>query len=156
MNPDRLALSRREGPKPKTTRPSHEHPMPHAQQSQNAPPELQEALVERIGALDGITIGKSLVSVPGSRVFHLNETLARGPAEAFQRGTEFAHIHPAHDGSLHVTLPPDVRQAVLKAGWGEPHPVSGTLMIYGPRTEAELEIVWRIVKLSYDYAANAF
>ncbi len=94
------------------------------------------------------------MSVPGSRAFHLDETLVGGPAEAFQRGREFAHIHPAHDGSLHVTLPPDVRQAVLENGWGESHPVSGTLMIYGPRNAAELEVVWRIVKLSYEYAAN--
>lgn len=155
MNSNRLDLPQRAGPKPETTRPTREHPMPHAQRSQNAPTQLQEALFERVRALRGVSVGKSLVSVPGSRAFHLDETLARGPAEAFQKGREFAHMHPAHDGSLHVTLPPDMRRAVLEAGWGEPHPVSGTLMIYGPRTAAELEIVWDIVKLSYAYAANA-
>jgi Family of unknown function (DUF5519) len=147
-------IPRRSGEKPHTTRPTRENPFPHAQQSQNSPPELQEALFERTRALRGVAVGKSLVSVPGARAFHLDKALAGGPAEAFQRGTEFAHLHSAHDGSLHLTLPADARRAVLEAGWGEPHPISGTLLVYGPRDAAELEVVWSIVKRSYDYAVG--
>jgi phospholipase/carboxylesterase len=115
---------------------------------------MQEALFHRAAALPGVTVGDSLVSVPGARAFHLDPALARGPARAFQRGREFAHIHPVHDGSLHATLPPDVYQEVLDKGWGEPHPVSGTLMLWGPRNEEELETVWTLVRASYAYATG--
>ena len=148
----RLELPQRTGPKPETTRPSRERPEPHKQISQTAPVDMQEKLFIRAQALPGVTVGKSLVSVPGARAFHLDEALARGPAEAFQKGREFAHIHPAHDGSLHMTLPPAVYRDVLAKGWGEPHPISGTMMVWGPRNEEELEAVWSLVRASYDYA----
>jgi Family of unknown function (DUF5519) len=145
-------LPPRSGPKPETTRPSRNHPTPHKQISQNAPPDMQEKLFALASSLAGVSVGDSLVSVPGARAFHLDETLARGPREAFQRGREFAHLHPVHDGSLHLTLPPDIYQEVLAKGWGEPHPVSGTMMIWGPRDPQELEVIWRLVQASYAYA----
>lgn len=149
----RIELEPRVGPKPETTKPKRDAPpIPHSQISQNAPLEWQEALFERIRALPGVSVGKSLVSVPGARAFHLDEAFARGPKDAFQRGREFAHIHPAHDGSLHVALPGEVYDAVLESGWGEPHPISGTMMVFGPRDAEELEIVFRVVKASCDYA----
>lgn len=147
-------LPQRSGPKPDTTHPSRERPEPHKQISQMAPPHMQEQLFMRAQALAGVSVGKSLVSVPGARAFHLDEALARGPAGAFQRGREFAHIHPAHDGSLHMTLPPDLYEEVLAKGWGEPHPVSGTMMVWGPRNEEELEVIWNLVRASYRYATG--
>lgn len=110
----------------------------------------------RAKSLVGVSVGKSLVSVPGARAFHLNEALARGPKGAFQRGREFAHVHPAHDGSLHVTLPPEIYEEVLAKGWGEPHPVSGTMMIWGPRNEEELDVIWNLVHASYEYATGHY
>jgi hypothetical protein len=92
------------------------------------------------------------VSVPGARAFHLVEGVGSGPPQAFQRGREFAHLHPAFDGSLHLTLPQDVYDQVQARGWGEPHPLSGTMMVFGPRDEEELEVVWAILKESYAYA----
>ncbi len=148
-----MELEPRVGPKPETTTPKRaEPPTPHSQISQNAPREWQEALFERIRALPGVSVGKSLVSVPGARAFHLDDALARGPEDAFQRGREFAHIHPTHDGSLHVALPDNVYNEVLARGWGEPHPISGTMMVFGSRNAEELEIVFGIVRASYDYA----
>jgi hypothetical protein len=152
----RFELPQRSGPKPDTTRPSLERPEPHKQISQTAPPPMQEQLFMRAQSLAGVTVGKSLVSVSGARAFHLDEALARGPRAAFQRGREFAHIHPAHDGSLHMTLPPDVYDDVLAKGWGEPHPVSGTMMVWGPRNEEELEVVWNLVRTSYAYATGEY
>jgi hypothetical protein len=149
-------LPPRRGPRPETTHPSREQPGPHKQISQNAPPEWQEALFERVQALPGVVIRNSCISVPGARAFHLDEVMARGPKEAFQCQREFAHLHPAHDGSLHAALPPEVYQAVQARGWGEPHPVSGTMMVFGPRDEAELETVLRIVSASYSYATGAW
>ena len=149
-------LPQRSGQKPDTTRPSLDRPEPHKQISQNAPPDMQEKLFMRARSLPGVTVGKSLVSVPGARAFHLDEALARGSKKAFQRGREFAHIHPAHDGSLHMTLPPAWYEDVLAKGWGEPHPVSGTMMVWGPRNEKELEVVWHLVRVSYAYATGEY
>src|ERR671924_83721 len=93
----------REGPSPEVA-----GPMPHSQATQNAPRELQEQVVQAALSLPGVSEADSLVSVPGARAFVLDEQLARGPDEAFQAGREFAHVHPAHDGSLHMTLPEPV------------------------------------------------
>lgn len=128
--------------------------MPHAQASQQAPPALQDALAERALALPGVSEAPSRVSVPGARAFVLDEEAAAGPPEAFQAGREFAHLHPPHDGSLHMTLPAELAAEVYDRGWGEPHPVSGTPLIFGPRDEKELEVVWRLLRASYQFAAG--
>jgi hypothetical protein len=154
MTQHAFELPTRPGPKPDTTRPSRTRPSPHQQISQNAPLEMQEELLMRARSLVGVHVGRSLVSVPGARAFHLDEALARGPDNAFQRGREFAHLHPAHDGSLHLTLPPEIYQEVLAKGWGEPHPVSGTMMVWGPRDREELDVIWSLVRASYEYATG--
>ncbi len=148
-NPD---LPRREGPAPLTTRPSAENAFPHQQLTQTAPVELQERLLRRAVSLPGITVRDSCVSVPGARAFHLDEELARGPDAAFQCAREFAHLHPPGDGSMHLTLPAAVYANVKGAGWGDPHPISGTMLLFGPRDELELETVWQILLVSYRYA----
>ena len=141
-------MPRRQGPPPEVI-----GPRPHAQRSQNAPVALQEELVRRALELPGVSGAESRVSVPGARAFVLDEASARGPREAFQAGHEFAHIHPLEDGSLHMTLPDDVAEAAYAAGWGEPHPISGTPLIFGPRDQAELEAVWDLLRRSYEYAS---
>lgn len=140
-------LPRRSGEPPEVA-----GPRPHSQRSQNSPPRLQEELARRALALPGVHEAESGVSVPGARAFVLDESEARGPADAFQVGREFAHLHPPEDGSLHMTLPAQIAQAAYASGWGEPHPVSGTPLIFGPRDEEELEVVWRLMRASYDYA----
>jgi len=94
----------------------------------------------------------SLVSVPGALAFVLDEDSAGGPPEAFQAGREFAHLHPPHDGSLHMTLPPEIAREAYERGWGEPHPYSGTPLIFGPRDHEELDVVWRLLQASYAFA----
>lgn len=143
-------LPERNGPRPRTN-----PAMPHQQLDQVAPQELPEALFARCNELPGVVVGRSHVSVPGARAFHLDPA-AGGSAEAFMRGTEFAHLHPPDDGSLHLVLTEDHAQAVIEAGWGEFHPLvelgvmpPTTVMIYGPRDEEELEVVWNIVQASY-------
>jgi hypothetical protein len=143
-------MPRREGPPPEVI-----GPRPHAQRSQNAPAVLQEELARRALELSGVGEADSRVSVPGARAFVLDEASARGPREAFQAGHEFAHIHPSEDGSLHMTLPDHLAEAAYAAGWGEPHPISGTPLIFGPRDEAELEIVWGLLRSSYEYASTS-
>jgi phospholipase/carboxylesterase len=68
--------------------------------------------------------------------------------------TEFAHLHPPHDGSLHLTLPDSVYAQVLERGWGDPHPISGTMMLFGPRDSEELEVAWSVVLASYRFATG--
>lgn len=147
-------LPRRAGERPLISQPAHDLPIPHQQLSQNAPVPLQEELVRRAAALPGVRLGDSLVSVPGARGFHLDEHHAKGPRAAFQADTEFAHVHPPYDGSLHLTLPPHVFMEVLEAGWGEPHPLSGTMMVFGPRDDEELEVVWDLVQRSHAWASG--
>ena len=144
-----IPLPNREGPPPEVI-----GPRPHAQRSQNAPSALQEELVRRALELPGVSEAESGVSVPGARAFVLDERRTRGPEEAFQVGREFAHIHPPEDGSLHMTLPDEVAEAAFAGGWGEPHPISGTPLIFGPRDEAELEVVWGLLRSSYGFASG--
>lgn len=149
-----LSWPMRPGPRPRTTTVN-----PHEQMDQNAPPSLQDELVRRVLALPGVTLGESWISVPGARAFLLDASLAKGHAEAFfGPTTEFAHIHPAYDGSLHAKLSAPDAEQVMAAGWGEPHPMAArqgppinNVMLYGPRDEAELATVFAIVRRSYDF-----
>jgi phospholipase/carboxylesterase len=144
-----LATKRR-GPRPRTT-PTN----PHTQLDQNAPVELQEALFARASALAGVVVGESHVSVPGARAFHLPGCRAPAPA-GFMLEREFAHLHPARDGSLHLSLPPAIVDAVIDNGWAERHPLAGKhglpnniVMVYGPRDAAELQVVDALVRASH-------
>jgi phospholipase/carboxylesterase len=87
-----------------------------------------------------------------------------GPEDAFlvpQVG-EFAHLHPPYDGSLHLALPPALAADVLAKQWGVAHPLAGLrvtpgmVMVFGPRDEAELEVVAAIVATSHAWATGAF
>lgn len=147
-----FSLPARSGDRPRTTAPTRDHPFPHQQIDQRAPEHLQEELFQRAIRLPGVRVGRSLVSLPESRAFHLEADAVGGPRTAFQRGTEFAHIHTDNDGSLHLTLPPALYEEVLATGWGEPHPVSGTMMLFGPRDAGEVEVAWTILEASWRWA----
>ena len=73
---------------------------------------------------------------------------------------EFAHLHPAYDGSLHLVLPQDLAADVTAKGWGRPHMWAGTrlspafMMVHGPRDEDELATVVGIVAASHAYASG--
>jgi len=148
-------LPPRAGPPPET-----HNEMPHQQLSQNASPEMQEALFERAAGLPGVVVGPSRVSVPGARAFVLEQASALGPAESFMAGgIEFAHLHPSDDGSLHLTLPEEAVAEVERKGWGELHPLARAgviprvaVMVFGPRDADELEAVWAILQASHAFA----
>ena len=151
------SLPLREGPRPETG-----PAMPHQQLTQNAPPEMQERLFARARGLPGVRVDGSGVSVPGARAFILDPIMAKGPREAFMVGTEFAHLHPSQDGSLHLTLPEEAVAEVEGTGWGEMHPMARMgegprtmVMVFGPRDELELEVVWGIVQASYAFAVGS-
>ena len=134
--------------------------IPQQQQTQNAPEDLQTELFDRVSALAGTSVAESRISVPGARAFLLSEHA--GPDEAFlvpQVG-EFAHLHPAYDGSLHLALPPDQAADLVAHGWGTPHMWAGTrlspgfVMVFGPRDRDELEVVTGVVAASHAYASG--
>jgi Family of unknown function (DUF5519) len=143
------SLPVRSGPRPETI-----GPRPHAQVSQQSPPDIHRQLAARALELPAVSRADSLVSVPGAIAFVLDEALAGGPPEAFQVQREFAHLHPEEDGSLHMTLPSDVASEAYEKGWAEPHPLSGTPLVYAPRDEGELEVVLRLLRTSYEYAVG--
>ncbi|MGA9692609.1 MAG: phospholipase [Pseudonocardiaceae bacterium] len=138
---------------------------PQQQQSQNSPAESQEALFSKIAELDDVVTAPSAVSVPGARAFLLpprDLPPGDGQCDAFIAAEvgEFAHLHPAHDGSLHLVLPIPLAYDAVIQGWGVAHPLAGirlppgTVMIFGPRDAPELDIVTAIVHASHSQAAG--
>ena len=145
--------TKRAGARPRTT-PTN----PHTQLDQIAPAAQQEKLFALASALPNVVVGRSLVSVPGARAFHLPACTRPAPG-GFMIEHEFAHLHPARDGSLHMALPPDVVDRVIENGWAERHPLAGKhglpnniVMVYGPRDDGELEVVAALVRASHAHA----
>lgn len=150
-------LPKRKGPRPESTQPTFEDPVPHRQTSQNAPVHLQKELLKRIRLLPGVLEGKSEAADNGGvYAFELEEECAQGPAEAFQKGREFAHMHFEDGGGLHLTLPLQIKAEVLNKGWGEHSPTSGSMLVWGPRDDEELEVLWKLARASYEYARGSW
>ncbi|MEM1418226.1 MAG: luciferase family protein [Myxococcota bacterium] len=148
------SLPHRAGPRPRTTDTN-----PHTQLDQNAPEALQQQVAAFMFGLACVREIPSQISVPGARAMWLHESCAAGPANAFMIGREFCHLHPASDGSLHLNLPEDILDEAIAHGWAEPHPLAArgivprnVVMVYGPRDDAELEIVKRLVAASHAFA----
>jgi phospholipase/carboxylesterase len=142
-------------------RPEVSWTIPQEQRSDNSPQNVQEELFRRVAALPGVESAPSAISVPGARGFRTAPSA--GPVDAFlvPRAGEFAHLHPAYDGSLHVALPPSLARDAVEKGWAVAHPLAGIrlargmVMIYGPRTRHELEIVVAIASTSHAYATGS-
>jgi phospholipase/carboxylesterase len=145
---------RREGDRPETT-----DWEPHQQVTQHGAEEIWDELYRRCFALPNVRDIESLISVPGARALWLDEAVEMGPKEAFIIEREFAHIHPKPDSSTHLHLPLEVAVFAISGGWAELHNVSWlglagaeTVMLYAPRDEEELEIIWSLVEESYRFA----
>ncbi len=142
-------------------RPAVSWTIPQQQLSDNAPVALQEQLYGHISALAGVTTSQSVISVPGARGLIL-KSRGDAPPDAFlvPPAGEFAHLHPAAVGSLHLALPPALAADAVAKGWAVAHPLAGIrlargmVMIYGPRNPAELATVAAIVETSHSYATG--
>ena len=108
-----------------------------------------------------MTTGPTKVGLEGTRALLLDRGgTAAGPDAAFilPDDGEFTHQHPAPDGSLHVVLPDAQAYDALAKGWAVAHPLAGVrvspgmVLVYGPRDEAEVEIVAGIAAASHHYA----
>lgn len=148
-------LPERAGPRPQVS-----STIPQQQETQNSPADLQERLLAEIRTLAGVEVGPSRISVPGARGFTLRGGSDEEQAFLVPQVGEFAHLHPAHDGSLHLVLPPTLAGDVSAKGWGRPHMWAGTrlssgfMMVYGPRDEDEFVTVLGIVAASHAYACG--
>ena len=148
------ALPERRGPRPETT-PTN----PHMQLDQLPSPRVLAGLADQLFALPGVREEPSAISVPGARALWLEPNDARGPREAFLVGREFAHLHPAPEGSLHAALPPSLAADAIARGWAEVHPVArlglipgNVVMLYAPRDEGEVSVVLDLVRAALSFA----
>ena len=131
-------------------------PGPSEQLTQTAPWHIQDQLALIGSALPGVEVRPSFVCVPGTRAWHLAPTLAHGPTTSFLSRTEFGHIHPFYDGSLHLVLPPDLVRAVVEARWGRAcTSFPQAVLVYGPRTDDEANLVWSLVRAAHRMAAGS-
>ena len=145
----------RRGPRPTTT-----STFPHSQVDQQPDDRgLLEGLARRAFALPGVIEQPSCVSVPGARALVLSEERTAGPATAFIKQREFAHLHPGPDWSLHVALPDATADLAIERGWGELHLIARTedlpgsvVLIYAPRDDGEVDAVWALLLASYEHA----
>lgn len=152
----RTRLPRRAGPRPTTT-PTN----PHMQLDQQpAGSEQRELLAAEVFALPRVQEHPSLLSLPGARALWLTDS-SGAHADAFMAGTEFAHLHPDADQSLHVMLPPRLVEEAIQAGWAEQHPAArrglihaNAVMLYAPRDNDERTVVASLVKASHAYASG--
>ena len=141
----------RDGARPDTT-----NGVPHVQIDISPVPELSDAILRQVAEFPGVVLGATRVSLPGAVGFQLTSDAPIAQPRAIVGGREFAHLHP--DGSLHASLHPDTAHAAIDAGWAVAHPWAGQragwegfVMIYTPTTEAELDVVLRLVRGSYAY-----
>lgn len=148
-----LRLPVRVGPRPRTR-----DGIPHAQLDQNPSPEVYDQLLQRFLQTSETCHGPSLISVPGAVALFL-EAEGSHDCSAFLRGTEFAHVHPASDGSFHMVLSQPDCEHVIARGWGELHPWARigriqptATMVYAPRDAQEIETVLSIVLASKENA----
>jgi hypothetical protein len=146
---------RREGEKPATT-----NAEPHQQITQHGDVRLWDELKRRcFTQLPGVVEADSKISIPGATALWLDKSHAVGPKDAFIIEREFAHMHPHPDASLHLQLPLEVAVFAIAGGWAEPHIVvwmgfatPGSVMVFAPRDDEELEVVWNLIQESYRYA----
>lgn len=146
----------RRGPRPTTTDIN-----PHTQLDQQPETSAQRHLLAAdLFALPGVEERDSLISVPGARALCLPRAVD-APDDAFLIDTEFAHLHPGVDQSLHVMLPPQLVTHAIEAGWAEQHPVarrgeipSNAVMLYAPRDDHERSVVTQLVHAAHEYASG--
>jgi len=123
-------------------------------------------MVDRLFAeatrLPYVEVRQSRMASPETLALCLQDRQAAGPPEAFIDGAEFCHLHPAPEGSLHLTLPLGIGSAVAGRGWAEHHPLGRLsprweclVLVYAPRDGFELGIVLDLVETSWSFAKGS-
>ncbi len=152
-------IPNRPGPSPTAT-----FEIPHQQLNQPAPIIVQEELITAVAALPNVLLWESPNSLPGAIGWILGESLDTDEKGDLIAGSEFGHQHRNEVGSMHLSLPTAASQIVLEKGWAVLHPFSTVihgsravdyLLVYAPRDNEDLKIVWLIVQASYAFARGA-
>ena len=145
------SLPIRSGPPPYTSK----H-VPHIQVGVEPVPEVSAELLRRVGNIPGVEVRDTIISIAGALGFWLDEEIPLAHPEVIVRGREFGHLHP--DGSLHISLSPELAARAVKAGWAIPHPWANTrpgwegfVMIYTPGSMTEMKTVFQLVLESYRF-----
>lgn len=158
MNEVIFELPVREGVKPTTT-PSN----PHIQINQQPVDRkiIDDLMHWAFTDLANISKEPSKISMPGAQAMCLAEDKMCSHCNAFMVENEFAHFHPAPDGSMHLGLPVEDARYVIEKGWGELHPVvykgwlpPNFIMVYAPRTQTEVFVIKKIILRSYEFATG--
>jgi hypothetical protein len=153
-NSHKISLPLRDGAVPKTT-------LHNPQQQLEQIPDRSNYIAFRniVEAWPGVIKAPSMRAPHGTIGLYLDPKEAKGPRDAFLMGTEFAHLHPLPDGSLHMVLPPDVHRAAVANGWGLPHPMAGmptispqTILIFAPRNQADRDAVSELIRAAERFA----
>ena len=133
--------------------------VPHVQIGVEPVPELSAQLLRRVATLPGLDIRPTVIGMWGAKGFWLVETLDLTRPEAIFRAREFAHLHT--DGSLHASLSPKRATEAVAAGWAVRHPsaqyhdrLAGFVMLYTPRTEEELDVIFGLVVDGYNFVTG--
>jgi hypothetical protein len=102
------------------------------------------------------------IAPPGSRALTLDAHNATADRNAFMVDLEFAHIHNPPIGSLHMTLPPEVRAVAIRKGWALRHPLAergvvspNVSFVFAPRDDAERAVVELLLLASHAHASKA-
>ncbi len=150
------ALIQRCGPRPKVA----PHPIPQRQLNQFT----TTAIRRRLDAV----FDEAVRARPQLLRFETSFFEKHGPAvtlRAPERGHRWAaathgeigHIHQG-DGSMHLILSASDAKAAIEAGWGERHPLAGSLglpitylYVYPPRDEVELGTVRRLLNAAIEH-----
>lgn len=142
-----------------TPRPVTTNSVPHIQLNVQPIPSLSSELLRRVALLPGVDVRKTVISLAGAQGFWLSENIALARPDAIVGGREFAHMHP--DGSLHAALEPSTARKAIQAGWAISHPWAGSrpgwegfVMIYTPRSQSELDMVYALVVDSYTFVTT--
>lgn len=146
-------------PQRETSRPRTTDDVPHVQIGVAQIPELSDELLRRIAEIPDVVVTDAIASLPGATGLWIEEDVELARPEVIVRGREFAHIHP--DGSLHASLPPQTAKVVSQKGWSIAHPWAdqrpgweGFVMIYTPMTPQEVDVVFDLVLLSYQFVTG--
>lgn len=128
--------------------------VPHVQSDAVLNEDINDQLRELAFGLPGVDKRPTIASLRGALGMWLKDGVPVQQPRAIVAGREFSHIHP--DGSLHAPLPLRRANELVKQGWGEIHPWAdrfdgweGLVMLFSPRSESELAVVFQLVVESY-------
>ena len=133
--------------------------VPHVQIGVEPLPAVNDELHRRAFGLPDIENRPTIVSLPGAQGMWISDGVSLAHPEVIVSGREFAHIHP--DGSLHAPLPYERALEAVEKGWAERHPWAdqrdgweGLVMLFTPRSMAELDITFQLIVDSYNYVTG--